>query len=95
MRDKEKERQRHRQREKQAPYGEPDEGLDPRTPVSRPEPNADVQPLSYPGVPHEAFRVMFGTQEALQMVVFFLKATSNETPVALGPPHAEQKVMPG
>ena len=25
-----KERQRHRQKEKQAPHGEPDEGLDPR-----------------------------------------------------------------
>ena len=29
-REKERERQRHRQREKQAPYREPDAGLDPR-----------------------------------------------------------------
>ena len=32
MRDTERERQRHRQKEKQAPYMEPDVGLDPRTP---------------------------------------------------------------
>ena len=28
---------------------EPDVGLDPRTPGSRPEPKADAQPLSHPG----------------------------------------------
>ena len=32
----ERQRRRHRQREKQAPYREPDVGLDPRTPGSRP-----------------------------------------------------------
>ena len=48
---REKERQRHRQREKQAPCREPDVGLDPRTPGSHPEPKADTQPLSHPGVP--------------------------------------------
>ena len=42
MRDTQKERQRHRQREKQALYGEPDTGLDPRTPGSQPEPKADT-----------------------------------------------------
>ena len=26
-------------------------GLDPRTPGSRPEPKADTQPLSHPGIP--------------------------------------------
>ena len=31
------ERQRHTQREKQAPCGEPDVGLDPRSPGSGPE----------------------------------------------------------
>ena len=36
---------RHRQREKQAPCREPDVG-------SRPEPKADAQLLSHPGVPH-------------------------------------------
>ena len=44
------ERQRHRQKEKQAPCGEPDAGLDPRTPGSRPEQKVDAQPLSHPGV---------------------------------------------
>ena len=43
--------QRHRQREKQVPCREPDAGLDPRTPGSHPEPKADAQPLSHPGVP--------------------------------------------
>ena len=46
-----RERQRHRQREKQAPCGEPDEGLDPRTLGSWLEPKADTQPLSHPGDP--------------------------------------------
>ena len=30
-------------------------GLDPRTPESHPEPKADAQPLSHPGVPHALF----------------------------------------
>ena len=51
MRDTEQKRQRHRQREKQAPSGEPDEGLDPSTPGSQPEPKTDDQLLSHPGVP--------------------------------------------
>ena len=42
MRDTERERQRPRQREKQAPCREPDRGLDPRTPGSRPEPKAST-----------------------------------------------------
>ena len=41
----------HRQREKEAPFGEPDAGLDPRIPGSRPEPKIDAQPLNHPGVP--------------------------------------------
>ena len=45
-------RQRYRQREKQAPCTEADVGLDPGTPGSCPEPKADAQPLSHPGVPH-------------------------------------------
>ena len=51
MRDTERERQIHRQREKQAPYGLPNTGRDPRTPGSRPEPKAHAQPLSYSSVP--------------------------------------------
>ena len=35
-RERERERQRHRQREKQAPCREPDVGLDPGSPGSRP-----------------------------------------------------------
>ena len=46
-----RERQRHRQREKQASYGEPDAGLDPRTSGSWSEPKADTQALSHPDVP--------------------------------------------
>ena len=42
------ERQKHRQREKWVPYGEPDAGLEPRTPRSCPELKADAQPLSHP-----------------------------------------------
>ena len=38
MRDTEK--QKHRHREEQAPCGEPDTGLNPRTPGSHPEPKA-------------------------------------------------------
>ena len=37
--------------EKQAPCREPNVGLDPRTLGSQPEPKADAQPLSHPGVP--------------------------------------------
>ena len=38
IRDTDRERQRHRQREKQAPCREPDVGLDPESPGSRPGP---------------------------------------------------------
>ena len=44
-------RQRHRQREKQVPCREPDAGLDPGTPGSRPGPKAGAKPLSHPGIP--------------------------------------------
>ena len=44
-------RQRHRQWEKQAPCKELDVGLDPETLGSHPEPKADAQPRSHPGVP--------------------------------------------
>ena len=51
MRDTERERQTHGQREKQAPCREPDMGLDPGTPGSRPGLKADAEPLSHPGIP--------------------------------------------
>ena len=37
--------------------GEPDVGLDPRTPGSCPEPKTDAQPLSPPGVPKSFFKI--------------------------------------
>ena len=55
MRDRE--RQRHRQGEKQAPCGEPDVGLHPRTLGSRPKPKADAQPLSHSGAPNSPFLI--------------------------------------
>ena len=51
MRERERGGQRHRQREKQAPHGEPDVGLDPRTPRLGLELKADIEPLSHPGAP--------------------------------------------
>ena len=48
MRDTQREAQAQ---EKQAPCGEPNVGLNPRTPGSRPESKADVQPLSHPEIP--------------------------------------------
>ena len=37
---------------------EPNVELDPGTPGSRPEPEADAQPLSYPGVPALVYFLM-------------------------------------
>ena len=51
QREREREAERQRQREKQAPCRKPDVGLDPGTPRSCPEPKADAQPLSHPGMP--------------------------------------------
>ena len=42
---------RDRRREEQAPCQEPDVGLDPGTPGSRPGPKADAKPLSHPEIP--------------------------------------------
>ena len=55
MRETHRERQRHRQWEKQAPCREPNVGLDPGTPGSRPELKADTQLLSRPGAPNKEF----------------------------------------
>ena len=46
-----RERQRHRQRRSRGVCGEPDVGLDPRTPGSHPELKAAAQPPSHPDVP--------------------------------------------
>ena len=51
----EAQREAETQREMWAPCREPDAGLDPRTPESRPEPKADTQPLSHPGAPASSF----------------------------------------
>ena len=50
-----RERQRHRQREKQAPCREPDVGLDPGSPRSRPGLKAGAKLLSHPGIPRLIF----------------------------------------
>ena len=52
MRDKERERVRGRSREKQAPCREPDGGLDPGTPASRPGLKAGAKRLSPAGIPN-------------------------------------------
>ena len=46
-----RERGGHRPRDRQAPCGEPDRGLNPGTPGSRPGPKADAPPLSPQGSP--------------------------------------------
>ena len=68
-REREREKQRHRQREKQGPCGEPDVGLDPSTPGSRPEPKADAQPLSHSGVPCLFFSRAGRNLDPTQLVV--------------------------
>ena len=52
MRDTEREAETQAE-EKQAPPGELDPGLDPRTLRSPPELKADAQPLSHPGTPRK------------------------------------------
>ena len=51
MRDTHTERGRDRQREKPAPCREPDMGLDPGSPGSRPGLKAALNPLSHQGCP--------------------------------------------
>ena len=52
MRGTERKRQRPRQREKQGPCREPDMGLFPGAPGSRPGPKAGAKLLSHPDVPN-------------------------------------------
>ena len=67
MKDTQRERgkQRYRQRKKQAPCREPDVGLDPGTPGSRPGPKADAQPLSHPGVPGGYLLINLGSSNLI------------------------------
>ena len=67
-----RERQRHRQREKQAPCREPDVGLDPMTLESCPEPKADAQPLSHPGVPSFIDVLSFSEYRSLTFLVKYI-----------------------
>ena len=50
MRDRERKRQAHRQREEQTPRREPDVGLNPGSPGSRPGQKAGAKLLSHPGI---------------------------------------------
>ena len=59
MKDTYRERQRHNKREKQALPGDPDAGLNSRTPGSWAEPKAGTQPLSHPGTPLFFFKIFF------------------------------------
>ena len=71
-----RERQRHRQREKQAPCREPDVGLDPRTPESRPGLKAGTKLLSHSGIPQIAF--------IDNLVIQLNNQTLNDTAITLG-----------
>ena len=53
---------------------EPNEGLDPRTPGSQPEPKADTQPLSHPG----ALR-LYNLYQNLTLVVILMCAILSYT----------------
>ena len=52
--EREREREREKQRQKQALCREPDVGLDPGSPGSRPGPKAGAKPLSHAGIPQES-----------------------------------------
>ena len=55
----EKERQRHRQREAGSMHREPDVGIDPGSPGSRPRPKAGAKPLRHLGIPAPRFLMYF------------------------------------
>ena len=65
MRDTEREAERWQKGEAGSLW-EPDAGLNPRTPGSRPEPKAGAQPLSHPCVPLLRFMIL-STLSYLQM----------------------------
>ena len=53
--ERERERERDAEGEAGSMHWEPDVGFDPGSPGSRPEPKADAQLLSHPGVPGQDF----------------------------------------
>ena len=55
---------------------EPNVGLDPRTPGSQPEPKADTQPLSHPGIPIIGFCFLVTIRHAQCLINFFLPITA-------------------
>ena len=66
-REREREREAETQREKQTPRREPDAGLNPGTPGSRPDPKADAQPLSHVGAlkERETFKRLLATPKCV------------------------------
>ena len=53
--------------EKQAPFREPNVGLDSRTPGSRPGLKAGAKPLSHPGIPNNFISVCWPTGHSGQL----------------------------
>lgn len=72
MTDTERERHRHRQMEKQALCREPEVGLGPRTPGSRPELKVGTQPLGHPGIPREFSFLKYGLDYFCSLKKIFL-----------------------
>ena len=54
--------------------GEPDVGIDPKTPGSQPELNADAQPLSHPGAPSKVFQIQVHCIYSYSSFIFFAVA---------------------
>ena len=73
MRDTERDKdtRRGRSREKQVPHGEPELGLEPRTPASCPVWKADAQLLSHPGAPLSHFLIHHVPPFRLHLHLFF------------------------
>ena len=63
MRDRERERERER---KQAPCGEPNVGLDPRTPGSCPGQKAGTKLLNHPAIPQDLFLIWRSTFSSIK-----------------------------
>ena len=72
MRDGERERQRHRQREKQAPWREPDKGLEPGSPGSHLR-LKEALTTEQPGLPHLVLFCIVGQTLCFLKNCFFPK----------------------